>query len=309
MPGYVSKARKEFGHEMPRKKQDSPYPVLPTTYGAKAQYPERPDDSPPLDKEGKHFIQRVNGKFLYLGRAVDLTILAAVSALASQQATPTEETKRRAQQLMDYLATQEEAILTYRASNMVLAVHSDASYLSEREARSRVGGHFLLSKDEPIPPDNGAILTVSTIIKAVMTSAAEAELGGLFINSREAIHIRNILHAMGHEQPRTPIQTDNSTAEGIINNKILPSATKAMDMRFHFLRCREAQKQFRFYWRPGNTNKGDYPSKQHPGVHHRNVRADFLTPQKYLDAFRERLARGTKASRGNTYTMDKVLAQ
>ena len=209
---------------------------------------------------------------------------------------------------MDYLATQEEAILTYRASNMVLAVHSDASYLSEREARSRVGGHFFLSKDEPIPPDNGAILTVSTIIKAVMTSAAEAELGGLFINSREAIHIRNILHAMGHEQPRTPIQTDNSTAEGIINNKILPSATKAMDMRFHFLRCREAQKQFRFFWRPGSTTKGDYPSKQHPGVHHRNVRADFLTPQKYLDAFRESLARkqGTNPYKqiGNT-----VLAQ
>ena len=74
--------------EMPRKKQDSPYPVLPTTYGAKAQYPERPDDSPPLDKEGKHFIQRVNGKFLYLGRAVDLTILAAISALADHKHQP-----------------------------------------------------------------------------------------------------------------------------------------------------------------------------------------------------------------------------
>ena len=276
---------------MPRKKQDSPYPVLPTKYGAKAQYPERPDDSPLLDKEGKHFIQRVNGKFLYLGRAVDLTILAAISTLASQQAAPTEETARRAQQLLDYLATQEEAVLTYRASNMMLAVHSDASYLSERAARSRVGGHFFLSKDDPIPPDNGAILTVSTIIKAVMTSAAEAELGGLFINARESVHIRKILEAMGHAQPRTPIQTDNSTAEGIINNKILPSATKAMDMRFHWLRCREAQKQFRFFWRPGPTNKGDYPSKHHPGVHHRNVRPDFLTPQKYLADFRERLAR------------------
>ncbi len=31
----------------------------------------------------------------------------------------------------DYLATQEDAILSYHASDMVLAVHSDASYLSE----------------------------------------------------------------------------------------------------------------------------------------------------------------------------------
>ena len=159
----------------------------------------------------------MTGKFLYLGRAVDLTILTALSALASQQSSPTEDTKKKAMQLLDYLATQEEAILTYRASDMVLAMHSDAIYLSAPEARSRVGGHFFLSSDVPIPPDNGAILTVAQVIKAVMSSAAEAELGGLYINCREAVYIRNILHEMGWKQPRTPVQTDNSTADGIIN--------------------------------------------------------------------------------------------
>ena len=182
-------------------------------------------------------------------------------------------------------------MLTYRASNTVLAIHSDASYLSKMNARSRVDSHFFLSNDEPIPPDNGAILTVSQVIKTVMSSAAEAELGGLYINTREAVHIRNILTEMGHPQPRTPIQTDNSTAEGVVNNNILPKQTKAMDMRFHWLRCREAQGQFQFFWRRGLTNKGDYPSKHHTGVHHRNVRSEFLTPKKYLDAFRERIAK------------------
>ena len=94
----------------------------------------------------------MTGKFLYLGRAVDHTILAALSSIAAQQASPTEETRKRAQQLLDYLATQEDAIVTYCASDMVLAVHSDASYLSESNARSRVGGHFFLSSDDPIPP-------------------------------------------------------------------------------------------------------------------------------------------------------------
>ena len=173
---------------------------------------------------------------------------------------------------------------------MVLAVHSDASYLSKREAKSRVGGHFFLSKDDPIPQDNRAILTVAQIIKTVMTSAAEAELGALFINARKAMHIQNILHEIGHMQPRTPIQTDNSTAEGVVNNKILPKATKAMDKNFHWLRCREAQQQFRCFWRPGPTNKGDYPSKHHPWVHHKNVHPDFVTPRKYLEAFRQRVA-------------------
>ncbi len=172
---------------------------------------------------------------------------------------------------------------------MVLAVHSDASYHSERKARSRVGGHFFLSRDDPVPADNGAILVISHVIKTVMTSAAKAELGALYTNAREAVYIRNILEAMGHPQPRTPVQTDNSTAEEVANNKLLPKQTKAMDMRFHWLWCRDAQKQFRFFWRPGPTNKGDYPSKHHPGVHHKNERPAWLTRQKYIDAFRERM--------------------
>ena len=59
---------------------------------------------------------------------------------------------------------------------------------------------------------------------------------------------------MGHPQPPTPIQTDNSTAEGVINKKVQPKRTKAMDMRFHWLRDRETLKQFRFYWRPGKLS-------------------------------------------------------
>jgi len=276
---------------MPTRRQDSPYPYTPPKYGAKVQYANNGDDSPLLDKNGKRFIQQVNGKFLFLGRAVDLTILTALSAIAAQQASPTEETKKRAIQLLDYLASQEEAILTYRASDMVLAVHSDASYLSEPNARSRAGGHFFLSSDESIPKDNGAILTIAQIIKAAMSYAAEAKLGALYINAREAIYIRQILEEMGHKQPPTPMQVDNSTAVGIVNNKILPKATKAMDMRFHWLRCRQTKKMFRFFWRPGPTNKGDYPSKHHAGLHHKNMRPEFLTPKSYLDDFKKRLAK------------------
>ena len=88
LPGYVAKARKQFGHEMPTRRQDSPYPYTPPNYGAKVQYANNGnDDSPLLDAKGKKYIQQVNGKFLFLGRAVDLTILTALSALATQQAS------------------------------------------------------------------------------------------------------------------------------------------------------------------------------------------------------------------------------
>ena len=78
------------------------------------------------------------------------------------------------------------------------------------------GGIFSLSSDIQNPQNNGAILTIAQVIDAVMSSAAEAELGALFINAKEAVHIRRILTEIGHPQPRTPIQTDNSTAEGVI---------------------------------------------------------------------------------------------
>ena len=87
------------------------------------------------------------------------------------------------------------------------------------------------------------------------------------------------------------MQTDNSTAEGVINGKILPKQTKAMDMRFHWLRDRTVnQEMFRIYWRSGRSNKGDYPTKHHLGSHHRSVRHDFLTPQKVVDDLRARIA-------------------
>ena len=101
-------------------------------------------------------------------------------------------------QFLNYAATHPDAIVTYHASNMVLAGHSNASYLSESNARSRAGGHFFMSKNTTKPPNNGAILTTAQIIKAVMSSAAEAKVGALYINCGEAVPARQTLEFMGH---------------------------------------------------------------------------------------------------------------
>ena len=110
-----------------------------------------------------------------------------------------------------------------------------------------------------------------------MSSAAEAELGALFINAKTAVWMRQTLEELGHPQPRTPMQTDNSTAHALLTNKILPKALKAMDMRFHWLRDRDAQGQYRFYWRPGTQNLADYFTKHHPASHHKSFRSQILT--------------------------------
>ena len=195
-------------------------------------------------------------------------MLPELGTIATQRSVPTENTMHKVHQLLNYAANHTDAIIMYRASNMLLVAHSDASYLSESKARSRAGGHFFMSNDSVVPSNNGSVLAISQIIKAVMSSAAEAELGSLFINCREAIPARHALETMGHKQPPTPIQTDNTTALGVVTNNIASKRLNSMDMKLHWFRCRISQKQFRHYWQPGPNNLGDYVTKQHTAIHH-----------------------------------------
>ena len=126
-------------------------------------------------------------------------------------------------------------MLTLNASDIKLAAHSDASYLIDPKARSQAVCHFFLSSNSTVPHNNGDILNIAHIIKHVMTSATEAELAALYIMAREAVYMRIIIEEMGHNQPPTPLQTDNVMAEAVINGKVQLKQTKAMDMRFHWL--------------------------------------------------------------------------
>ena len=80
------------------------------------------------------YVQEVIGTFLYYARCVDSSMLPALGMLATQQATPTKNTMKKIKQFLDYASTNPDAVVTYHASNMVLAGHSDASYLSESRA-------------------------------------------------------------------------------------------------------------------------------------------------------------------------------
>ena len=130
---------------------------------------------------------------------------------------------------------------------MILAVHSNASYLSESKARSRAGGRFFMSKDVSFSPNNRAVLNIAHIMKTIISLAAEAEIGAMYVNAREAVPARKSLNEMGHHQPRTPMQTDNTAVHSVVTNNVQPKRTKEMDMRFHWLRCRDAQEKFRYF--------------------------------------------------------------
>ena len=100
---------------------------------------DNPEDFREVSVAEKKCIQQVTGKFLYLGRVVNGTLLNPVSVVASKQSSPTEDTLNITKHLLDYVVSQEDAVLTYYASNMLLTAHSDACYNNMPQARSRAG--------------------------------------------------------------------------------------------------------------------------------------------------------------------------
>jgi hypothetical protein len=280
IPGYIDNILTKFTHPRPRRAQCSPHKCLPIAYGAKTQLTPDTDTSPLLDDVRKHRIQEIVGALLYYARAVDNKLLVALSAIAARQAKATIATEQAVHLLLDYVATYPNDGIVYRASDMILCAHVDAGFLNETQARSRAGAHIFLSEDVPFPRFNGAILSIAQIIKFVMASVAESELAALFITAREMIPHRQTLIDMGWPQPKSPIQTDNSTAAGVVNNTIVPRRSKMMDMRFWWLRCRASQDQFRYYWDAGSKNWADYHTKHHPPTYHeahRNTHAGKWT--------------------------------
>ena len=203
------------------------------------------DNSAPMDKKQKTLLQQVCGTFLYYARAIDCTILHALNDLATKVNSGTQETAKALTHFLNYCATHTDTTMIYRASDMILYNHSDAAYLVASEARSRVGGYtYFGNKEGKEEIINGPIAVLAKVIKAVMSSAAEAKIGALYMNAQEILPLRVTCEEMGHHQPATPMRTDNSTACGIINKTFKQNRSKAVDMRFYWLIDRTEQKKF-----------------------------------------------------------------
>ncbi len=128
----------------------------------------------------------------------------------------------------------------------------------------------------PFKP-NGAVHVLCHIMREVLSSAAEAELGNLFHNGKEGCPQHIALEEMGHPQPATPVATDNNTASGITKDMIVKQKrSKAINMWCTWIRNRVCQGQFQNYWRKGQTNRADYFSKHHPASHHQAIRSAYL---------------------------------
>jgi hypothetical protein len=255
--------------------------------------------SPYSHSQNSHASKKSSAHYFFNGRAINITVLVALGKIASKQTKGTQSTTQAVTQLSNYASAHPDATIRYHASDMCLHIHSDVSYLSEVNARSRAGGTFFLSAkptnpakptnlakpanttkppsaDSPPPPYNGAIHTISAIMANVMASATEAEFGALFHNARDAVPLRTPLIEMGHPQPDTPIQTDKACAAGISNETFKQRRSKAIDMRFYWIHDRIKQGQFLVYRAPGTGNLAAYFTKHHSPAHHKLMRSRYL---------------------------------
>ena len=110
-------------------------------YGADDQNTIPEEDSPKSTDKKVNIVQHVAGVCLYYfyGKAIEDTILPAISTISSEQTIATESTMKRVIHLFDYLATHPDAVIMFRASDMILNAHSYASYPIQKEGKSRMG--------------------------------------------------------------------------------------------------------------------------------------------------------------------------
>ena len=279
MPQHVIKALQRFQHLLNNKPTHSPALHVPPTYGAKIQHAPVEEPSDPLSAQDIKLIQEVVGTFLYYSRAMDNTMAVAINDLSQAQTKGTALTMKALTHLISYASTHPDAKIRHHASDMILHIHSDGSYLSLPKSRSRAGGYFFLSNCQDNPSKarlNGPIHIACTVIKNVMASAAETEIAATFINVQEAVPLRCALTFLYHPQPATPTQVDNTTAVGFTNKTIKQKRSKAIDMRFYWLQDRACQEQFKIYWHPGKHNMGDYFTKHFSPADHAAKRPLYL---------------------------------
>jgi hypothetical protein len=224
MPGYIAKALQCFNITPPTKPEHAPHRHTKPQYGAAIQYAELDDDTASLNPSDTKNLQEIIDTFFYYARAVDNTMLTTLSTLAAAQAKGTQRTAEASVKLLNYAAMHPDAMIRYKASNMVLHIHSNASCLSEPQARSRVGGFFFLGTDSKDPPINGAIHVISQIMTSVMARHLQQRprLGDSSSTARQ--HAHSAPHSMSsatnsHQPSSSPTMLVRTASRMELSNR------------------------------------------------------------------------------------------
>ena len=256
---------------------DAPHPYK-ATINQRLPMTQPIDGATKLAPQAIKHLQQIVGISLF-SRAVNPTMLTALRLITTEQTQGTQTTKEKAEHFLNYVAMHPNTSFKFYKSDMILKIHSNTSYLSEQQGRSRTGRHIYLgNRDDTTNPPNGPILNTMGILANVMSAASESEVAPLITNMKEGVIQRIALEEMQWPQPPTPITVDNSTVAGLARDTIKANKSRAMDMCLHWIQDRAQQHQFLVIWAPGKLYKADYFTKLHAPIHHWHMQFVYLHP-------------------------------
>ena len=175
-------------HPKLRNSHYAPYQWENRNYGPTQQWVTNDSDGPRLPQKGIQKIKQVVRNFLFYVRTADPTMQVTLGSRAAAHTQVTSQTADGVVQFLEYFVMHPNAVIRYHGSNMIPRGHIYASYLSKYKTRISSGGKFYTgSRDyNNTQNTNGKVLTVSIIMKHVMSAAAEAEVAVLFHNCQES---------------------------------------------------------------------------------------------------------------------------
>ena len=281
MKGYIHRLLARF--DLPYKYNvDNPLPYASPQYGQKVQYVDH-DNSPFIDNKRKLIMQQGIGGLLYYSRAVAVDYTIGVNKMSMKQSNPTEKDWNDFLHLLNFAATWPDCTIAYKPSDMILILDGDVSYLSETLGRSRGAGVAFMGKRNDPTFINGPIDVLSVLLPTVVSSVCEGEYATAFMMAQLAMPLRVQLKDLGYKQDMFPngstlLTTDNLCAEGIANNSMKLKRSRAMDMRYHWLRDRVKLGDFTVKWRKNTHSLADFFSKILPTKEFQRMRNFFVVP-------------------------------
>ena len=248
MPNYVVRSLRWFHRNQPAKLVHSPDKIEPPAHRAKVQHATQELSGATLSAHTILFVQQIVGVFLYYSRAFDNTMLVTVNDLSHQQSSATTSTLETMEYFLDHASTHCIAKLIYHRNNMILQVHSNGSlFFCIHKPHSSRRCFFLSRKDDK--PQN---LLRNRIIHVICTILKKYH--GISCRNRNYIYFRKFKrshvsekhsHFLGHPQPSTPIQVDNTTAVRFSIQELTQQRSIVIDMHFYWLKDWVAQGQFK----------------------------------------------------------------
>ena len=269
LPGYIAKLLATICPDG-CKFFDSPSVYEAPIYGSTAPQTTTVDSSDFAPPTSKLLLQQVVGSILYYARAVDSLMLTAVCELSTLQAKPTLLTMKKMWRLVGYAAKHPNGCVHIVPSEMLLRIQSDGSHLSRPHSKSVAGGIHYLGTTDPFFL-NAPIHVQSTTIPVNTAAVSETEYAGCFANGQIGTDERSVLKNLGYPQPPTIILCDNECAVGLASDTVRAKKSKAIDMRFDWIRDRVRQKQFIVSFLPGSLNLADFFTKSLPKWKHQEL--------------------------------------